>query len=83
VTLPGTCDTGIGVAETILWVPLAAAIFIRRAFAVPDKRVAVDYALSKIANTACISDVLALLDFLTVSSKAAFVPQYDLARCQS
>ena len=100
VTLPGTCDTGIGVAETILWVPpdhtkrnictdrqmhifgkddvspftysvnyeigaisigrhilenvdiisdlLAAAIFIRRAFAVPDKRVAVDYALQRL-----------------------------------
>jgi len=83
MTLPGTCDTGVRVAEAILWVRLAVAILIRRAFAVPDKGVPVDYALSKIANTACVGDVLTMLDFLTVSGKTAFVPKSDLSQCQS
>jgi hypothetical protein len=36
------------VAEAILWVRLAVAILIRRAFAVPDKGVPVDYALQRL-----------------------------------
>jgi len=79
MALPGTCDACIGVAEAILWIGLAVAIFVGRAFAVSYKGVPVDYALSKVANTACVSDILASLDFLTVCSKATFVPQHGLA----
>jgi len=63
------------VAEAILWVRLAVAIFVGRALAVAHKGVSVDYTLSQIANTACVSNVLAELNVLAVSSKAAFVPQ--------
>jgi len=42
MTLPGTRDASVVVAETILWVILAVTILIGRALAVSDKRVAVD-----------------------------------------
>jgi len=77
MALPGTCDASVVVAETILWVVLAVTILIGGALAVSDKGVAVDDTLSEIANTACVSDQLALLDVLAVSSKAAFAPQWE------
>jgi len=77
MALPGTCNAGIVVAEAILWVILAGTILIGCALAVSHKGVAVDDTLSKIADTACVSDQLALLDVLAVSSKAAFAPQWE------
>ena len=85
MALPGTCfAVGIGVAghvaKAILWIGLAVAIFVGFAFAVLEKGTpAADYALSKVANTACVSDILTALDFLTVCSKVTFVPQHGLA----
>merc|ERR1719447_1403762 len=75
IALPSTGGTGIGVTKAVLWVVPALAIFVGGALTISDKgfQSAVDYTLSKIADTACISDILAARNLLTIRCKTALV----------
>jgi len=78
IALPSTSGTSVGVTKAVLWVVPALAIFVGGALTISDKGVAVDYTLSKIADTACISDILAARNLLTIRCEAALVTTLSL-----